>query len=64
MPFDHCLANAIIKGATITEIEYIARKLGMKTLKESGIEKLKQGITSYKELQRFCISDFLTPVLL
>ena len=52
MPFDDHLANSIIKGATMTEIEDIAKQLGMNTIKESGIEKLKQGITSYEELQR------------
>lgn len=52
MPFGNQLANAIIDGASITQVEQTARKNGMQTLQESGAEKLRQGITSYEELQR------------
>ncbi len=52
MPFDNRLAEAVIKGASVKEIEIIAKEQGMKTLRESGIDKLKLGITSYEELQR------------
>ncbi|MGC9458918.1 GspE/PulE family protein, partial [Vibrio genomosp. F10] len=52
MPFNHELADAVIKGASMIEIESLAKSQGMQTLQQSGIEKLKQGITSYAELQR------------
>ncbi|WP_367987322.1 type IV-A pilus assembly ATPase PilB [Vibrio sp. NTOU-M3] len=52
MAFNNKLAQAIIQGANIQQIEGLAQSQGMQTLKESGIEKLKQGITSYAELQR------------
>ncbi|MGD8170860.1 type IV-A pilus assembly ATPase PilB [Vibrio sp. TRT 21S02] len=52
MAFNNKLAQAIIQGADIQQIEGLAQSQGMQTLKESGIEKLKQGITSYAELQR------------
>ncbi|EEX95344.1 type IV pilus assembly protein PilB [Vibrio orientalis CIP 102891 = ATCC 33934] len=52
MAFDHCLAQAISEGANVEQIEMLARQQGMQTLKESGIEKLLGGITSYQELQR------------
>ncbi|MGF1720095.1 type IV-A pilus assembly ATPase PilB [Vibrio kyushuensis] len=52
MPFNHELADAVIKGASMIEIEGLAKSHGMQTLQESGLEKLKQGITSYSELQR------------
>nr|MCG6275772.1 type IV-A pilus assembly ATPase PilB [Vibrio vulnificus] len=52
MPFDEQLAEAIVKGASVQSLEMLARQKGMMTLKDSGLEKLKQGITSLEELQR------------
>lgn len=52
MAFNSQLAEAIMQRASITHIEAIAKANGMRTLQESGIEKLQQGITSIDELQR------------
>ncbi|MEH0666871.1 type IV-A pilus assembly ATPase PilB [Vibrio scophthalmi] len=52
MNVNETLASAIADGATIAGIEQLARSQGMQTLKESGIEKMLSGITSYQELQR------------
>ncbi len=52
MSFTHELASAIVASASLNEIEAIAKAQGMKTLKQSGVEKLIAGITSYSELQR------------
>ena len=52
MRFDRSLSEALIKGASIHELETLAIANGMQTLKMSGTEKLKQGITSFSELQR------------
>ncbi|MBH9740265.1 type IV-A pilus assembly ATPase PilB [Vibrio navarrensis] len=52
MPFDDAMAEALIKGASVQSLEMLARKNGMLTLQESGLEKVKQGITSIEELQR------------
>ncbi|MEF1310834.1 type IV-A pilus assembly ATPase PilB [Vibrio mytili] len=52
MHFDETLSEALIKGASVHELEKIAVNNGMSTLQMSGIEKLKQGITSFSELQR------------
>ncbi|AEH34096.1 Type 4 pili biogenesis protein [Vibrio anguillarum 775] len=41
-----------MQKASIHQIEQIAKANGMQTLQESGIEKLKNGVTSFKELQR------------
>lgn len=46
------MAEALIKGASVQSLEMLARKNGMLTLRESGLEKVKQGITSIEELQR------------
>ncbi len=52
MNFSAALSQAVAEGASIQQIECIARQEGMKTLKESGVEKLQQGTTSLQELQR------------
>ncbi|MGO3798885.1 MAG: ATPase, T2SS/T4P/T4SS family, partial [Vibrio casei] len=52
MPFSTELANAVIKKASANDIEMIAVKQGMSTLRQSGIDNLKQGVTSFAELQR------------
>ncbi|MBE3656062.1 type IV-A pilus assembly ATPase PilB [Vibrio navarrensis] len=52
MPFDDAMAEALLKGASVQSLEMLARKKGMLTLRESGLEKVKQGITSIAELQR------------
>ncbi|MBM5034911.1 type IV-A pilus assembly ATPase PilB [Vibrio parahaemolyticus] len=52
MHFDEYLSEALIKGASVHELEKLAIANGMSTLQMSGIEKLKQGITSFSELQR------------
>lgn len=52
MPFDDAMAEALVKGASVQSLEMLAKKNGMLTLRESGLEKVKQGITSIEELQR------------
>ncbi|MHA2799322.1 type IV-A pilus assembly ATPase PilB [Vibrio harveyi] len=52
MKFDESLSNALIKGASVHDLEKLAIANGMQTLQMSGIEKLKQGVTSFSELQR------------
>ncbi|EJG1204411.1 type IV-A pilus assembly ATPase PilB [Vibrio parahaemolyticus] len=52
MRFDESLSEALIKGTSVHELEKLAIANGMSTLQMSGIEKLKQGITSFSELQR------------
>ncbi|WP_264877900.1 type IV-A pilus assembly ATPase PilB [Vibrio agarivorans] len=52
MAFNQDLINALLNRASVSEIESIAVRHGMNTLKQSGIEKLQQGVTSLQELQR------------
>ncbi|MGF1709241.1 type IV-A pilus assembly ATPase PilB [Vibrio kagoshimensis] len=52
MPFSDDLKESLITKPNALEIEKIAKKSGMKTLQESGIQKLIEGTTSYQELQR------------
>ncbi|MGF1752727.1 type IV-A pilus assembly ATPase PilB [Vibrio makurazakiensis] len=52
MKFDKNLAEALMNKCSIIEIEDIAKKNGMQTLQDSGLEKMAQGLTSHQELQR------------
>ncbi|WP_198597573.1 type IV-A pilus assembly ATPase PilB [Enterovibrio norvegicus] len=52
MPITRKIAEAIGKGASASELEYLAVENGMSTLQTSGIEKLNTGVTSLRELQR------------
>ncbi|HDI3191879.1 TPA: type IV-A pilus assembly ATPase PilB [Vibrio cholerae] len=52
MAFNTELAEAIMQRASIHQIERLAKANGMQTLQESGLEKLREGITSFAELQR------------
>lgn len=52
MTFSDELAQAVNDGVSAKQIERLACQQGMSTLKQSGGEKLANGITSYRELQR------------
>jgi len=52
MTLDTQIATAIMNNASVSQIEAIAVSNGMVTLAESGIQKLKLGVTSVAELQR------------
>jgi len=51
------IREMIISRTSEEEIFKIARKQGMKTLRESGIEKAKQGITSLEEVIKVTAGD-------
>ena len=46
------MKELIIKGASVSELKKAATALEMKTIKESGIKKLKDGITTIDEVLR------------
>ena len=52
MVFSREIAEALMTNGTALQLEDIAAQQGMQRLKESGIEKLTDGITSLAELQR------------
>lgn len=52
MPFTRELSIAILKGATVRQIEQLAIKQGMDNLATSGIKRLEDGTTSLQELTR------------
>ncbi len=49
---EECMHDPIIAGASVTEIENIARHHGMKTMFEDGLDKAALGITTVHEVMR------------
>ena len=49
---DSAIQNLIIEGAPFMEIEARARQNGMKTLRESGLAKVEEQITTHEEILR------------
>ena len=56
MPMSEAIANLIMEGGNSLQIAAIAQKEGMKTLRQSGLEKVRQGITSLAEVNRVTTS--------
>ncbi len=46
------IKEAILQGASVIELRDIGRKNGMKTLREAGLQKLREGMTSLEEIMR------------
>jgi type IV pilus assembly protein PilB len=57
MPVGDEIRELILIGASSTEIKREAMRLGMTTLRESGIMRLKQGITTTEEILRATAGD-------
>lgn len=57
MPITDEIKELILTGATAIEIKRQAVKQGMVTLRRSGLNKIKQGITSIKEVLRVTFED-------
>ena len=46
------IKEAILQGASAGELKELARKNGMKTLREAGLQKIREGITTIQEVMR------------
>ena len=57
MPVKEEVKELILKGASTSEIKRTAVKLGMKTLRMSGLTKIKEGLTSIEEVLRVTFGD-------
>ncbi|MBI5050576.1 MAG: type IV-A pilus assembly ATPase PilB [Nitrospirae bacterium] len=57
MPVKEELKELILQGASASEIKRTAVKLGMRTLRMSGLTKIKEGITSIEEVLRVTFGD-------
>lgn len=52
MPIREQVSELILKGANSSEIKKMAKSLGMMTLRDSALLRLKEGLTSYEEVIR------------
>ncbi len=57
MPISDEIRELILEGASANEIKKTAVRLGMKTLRMSGLSKVKEGITSIEEVLRVTFGD-------
>jgi type IV pilus assembly protein PilB len=57
MPFREEIKEMILKGESTTDIKKVAMKLGMKTLRMSGLVKIREGLTSVEEILRVTFGD-------
>ena len=57
MPMKEEVKELILSRASTSEIKKEAMRLGMKTLRQSGIVKIKEGVTTVEEVLRSTIED-------
>ena len=57
MPMLEEIRELILNGANTAEIKRESMRLGVKTMRQSGLTKLKEGITSFEEVLRVTIAD-------
>ncbi|NOZ24644.1 MAG: type IV-A pilus assembly ATPase PilB [Nitrospirae bacterium] len=57
MPVKDEIKELILEGASAQELKKLAIRLGMKTLRRSGLNKIKAGITSIEEVLRVTFGD-------
>jgi type IV pilus assembly protein PilB len=57
MPFYDGLKELVLQGASTTEVKAEAIRLGMKSLRMSGIQKLIEGVTTVEEVLRVSVAD-------
>jgi type IV pilus assembly protein PilB len=57
MPFTEPLKELVLQGASTSELKAEAIRLGMKTLRMSGITKLLEGVTTVEEVIRVSAAD-------
>jgi len=57
MPVKDEIKELILEGASAQELKKLAIRLGMKTLRRSGLNKVKAGITSIEEVLRVTFGD-------
>ena len=57
MPMSEELRELVLAGASASEIKRTAISVGMMTLRQSGLLKLKQGMTTIEEVVRVTMPD-------
>ncbi|MDR3581035.1 MAG: type IV-A pilus assembly ATPase PilB [Oryzomonas sp.] len=57
MPMLDEIRELILNGANTAEIKRESMRLGIKTMRQSGLTKLKEGVTSFEEVVRVTVAD-------
>ena len=57
MPLQDELKEMILEGASADELKKAAVRLGMKTLRMSGLAKIKKGVTTVEEVVKVTFGD-------
>jgi type IV pilus assembly protein PilB len=57
MPMLEELRELVLNGANTAEIKRESMRLGIKTMRQSGLTKVKEGVTSFEEVLRVTASD-------
>ncbi|MBC8414577.1 type IV-A pilus assembly ATPase PilB, partial [bacterium] len=57
MPMKEELKEMVLQGASAAELKKTAIRLGMSTLRRSGLNKIKEGLTSIEEILRVTFKD-------
>lgn len=57
MPMHEELKELVLNGASASELKKEAVRLGMKTLRQSGITKIEEGVTTVEEVLRVTMAD-------
>jgi len=57
MPMLDDIRELILNGANTAEIKRESMRLGIKTMRQSGLTKLKEGVTSFEEVLRVTVAD-------
>jgi type IV pilus assembly protein PilB len=57
MPMLEPIRELILNGANTAEIKRESMRLGIKTMRQSGLTKLAEGVTSFEEVLRVTIAD-------
>jgi type IV pilus assembly protein PilB len=46
------IKEAVLQGASVMELRELGRRNGMQTLREAGLQKIREGMTSVEEVLR------------
>jgi type IV pilus assembly protein PilB len=57
MPMKEEVKELILARASTSEVKKEAMRLGMKTLRQSGIVKIREGMTTIEEVLRATVED-------
>jgi type IV pilus assembly protein PilB len=57
MPISSEIKEMVLEGASADELKKTAMRFGMKTLRQSGLTKVREGVTSIEEVMRVTFGD-------